>query len=172
MEAHILSVAPWFRGYCGLGFKNTVEVCILKILCSDLSEVPWGTSTNVDLIFPPCCLGLELFSWEWHWCHQNILRCPPPMPVWCGDSRYGGQTDSDVRRRISERLLQEWGLRTTITYTRESRSADCMPRPAYMLRKGRRGSRWVPGNWRRWQNRELQAVGLVWKDYSSSEQWE
>lgn len=77
-----------------------------------------------------------------------------------------------VRRRISERLLQEWGLRTTITYTRESRSADCMPRPGYMLRKGRRGPRWVPGIWRRWQNRELQAVGLVWKDYSSSEQWE
>ena len=40
MEAHILSVAPWFRGYCGLGLKNTVEVCILKILCTDLSEVP------------------------------------------------------------------------------------------------------------------------------------
>ena len=40
MEAHVPSVAPWFRGYCGLGFKNTVKVCIVKILCFDLLEVP------------------------------------------------------------------------------------------------------------------------------------
>ena len=39
-EAHVPSGAPWFRGYCGLGFKNTVKVCIVKILCSDLLEVP------------------------------------------------------------------------------------------------------------------------------------